>query len=92
MPKCMPIKGKGKAKATEEDEDDDKATNKLWQELEDFVVPTTFDNKQLATLLLPLSEYSERNVKLPRGTKISDERKPDLTLVAPATQLQKNGA
>ncbi|KAG6889545.1 hypothetical protein C0995_016672 [Termitomyces sp. Mi166 len=95
-PKHVPAKGKGKgkAKAMEEtnDEDEDEVTRKLWQELEDFVVSTTFDNKQLAKLLPP-SKYFEKNVGL-LCTKISGGRKTDLTLVVPATQvlvLQKNG-
>ncbi|KAG6859724.1 hypothetical protein C0995_004924 [Termitomyces sp. Mi166 len=42
-----PNKGKGKAKATEDDKEEE-ATQKLRKELEDFVVPTTFDDKPLA--------------------------------------------
>ncbi|KAG6857807.1 hypothetical protein C0995_005167, partial [Termitomyces sp. Mi166 len=40
-------KGKGKAKATEDDDDDKETAQKLRKELEDFVVPTTFDDKLL---------------------------------------------
>ncbi|KAG6858929.1 hypothetical protein C0995_012858, partial [Termitomyces sp. Mi166 len=40
-------KGKGKAKATEDDNDDEETAQKLRKELEDFVVPTTFDDKLL---------------------------------------------
>ncbi|KAG6870365.1 hypothetical protein C0995_013518 [Termitomyces sp. Mi166 len=58
-------KGKGKAKATEDDDDDKETAQKLRKELEDFVVPTTFDNKLLASLLPPPSEYFEENSGLP---------------------------
>ncbi|KAG6886782.1 hypothetical protein C0995_004764 [Termitomyces sp. Mi166 len=88
-------KGKGKAKATEDDDDDEETAQKLRKELEDFVVPTTFDNKLLASLLPPPSEYFEGNSGLPRGTKISGGRKGDIMLVSPATRalvLEKNGA
>ncbi|KAG6857862.1 hypothetical protein C0995_004636, partial [Termitomyces sp. Mi166 len=40
-------KGKGKAKATEDDNNDKETAQKLRKELEDFVVPTTFDDKLL---------------------------------------------
>ncbi|KAG6882651.1 hypothetical protein C0995_014100 [Termitomyces sp. Mi166 len=40
-------KGKGKAKVTEDDDNDEETTQKLRKELEDFIVPTTFDNKLL---------------------------------------------
>ncbi|KAG6870675.1 hypothetical protein C0995_011398 [Termitomyces sp. Mi166 len=56
---------KGKAKATEDDNDDKEAAQKLRKELEDFVVPTTFDNKLLASLLPPPSEYFEGDSGLP---------------------------
>ncbi|KAG6899948.1 hypothetical protein C0995_004591 [Termitomyces sp. Mi166 len=47
-------KGKGKAKAMEDDKDEEgEATQKLRKELEDFVVPTKFDDKLLASLLPP---------------------------------------
>ncbi|KAG6886599.1 hypothetical protein C0995_006518, partial [Termitomyces sp. Mi166 len=65
-------KGKSKAKVMEDDNDDKEATQKLRKELEDFVVPTTFDDKLLASLLPPPSEYFEGDSRLPRGAKISD--------------------
>ncbi|KAG6899065.1 hypothetical protein C0995_007269, partial [Termitomyces sp. Mi166 len=88
--------GKGKAKATEDDKDEEgEATQKLRKELEDFVVPTKFDNKLLMSLLpLPL-EYYEGDIELLRGAKILGGRKGDITLMSPATQvlvLEKNGA
>ncbi|KAG6863763.1 hypothetical protein C0995_006828, partial [Termitomyces sp. Mi166 len=58
-------KGKGKAKATEDDDDDEETAQKFRKELEDFVVPTTFDNKLLASLLPPPSEYFEGDSGLP---------------------------
>ncbi|KAG6886749.1 hypothetical protein C0995_005239 [Termitomyces sp. Mi166 len=76
---------KGKAKAMEDDEEEEEATQKLRKELEDFVVPTTFDNKLLASLLPPPSEYYEGDMGLPQGAKISGGRKGDITLVSPAT-------
>ncbi|KAG6871032.1 hypothetical protein C0995_008910 [Termitomyces sp. Mi166 len=88
-------KGKGKAKMMEDDDDDEEATQKLRKELEDFVVLTTFDNKLLASLLLPPSEYFEGDSGLPQGAKISGGRKGDITLVSPAMRalvLEKNGA
>ncbi|KAG6870209.1 hypothetical protein C0995_014612 [Termitomyces sp. Mi166 len=89
-------KAKGKAKAMEDDEDEEgEATQKLKKELEEFVVPTKFDNKLLASLLLPPSEYYKGDIELPQGAKISDGRKGDITLVSPATWvlvLEKNGA
>ncbi|KAG6900533.1 hypothetical protein C0995_003525 [Termitomyces sp. Mi166 len=87
-------KGKGKAKATENDDNNKEATQKLRKELEEFVVPTTFDNKLLASLLPPPSEYFEGDSGLPRGAKISGRQKGDITLVSPATRalvLEKNG-
>ncbi|KAG6899261.1 hypothetical protein C0995_006484, partial [Termitomyces sp. Mi166 len=86
---------KGKAKATEDDDDKEEATQKFRKELEDFVVPTTFDDKLLASLLLPPSEYYEEDIGLPQGAKILGGRKGDITLVSPATRalvLEKNGA
>ncbi|KAG6871353.1 hypothetical protein C0995_005691, partial [Termitomyces sp. Mi166 len=83
------------AKAMEDDDNDKEATQKLRKELEDFVVPTTFDNKLLASLLLPPSEYFEGDSRLPRGAKILGGQKGDITLVLPATRalvLEKNGA
>ncbi|KAG6898847.1 hypothetical protein C0995_008097, partial [Termitomyces sp. Mi166 len=88
-------KGKGKAKAMEDDEEEEEATQKFRKELEDFVVPTTFDDKLLASLLLPPSEYYEGDIGLPRGAKIWHGRKGDITLVSPAMRvlvLEKNGA
>ncbi|KAG6870306.1 hypothetical protein C0995_013918, partial [Termitomyces sp. Mi166 len=88
-------KGKGKAQAMEDDNDNEEATQKLRKELEDFVVPTTFDDKLLASLLPPPSEYFEGDSGLPRGTKILGGQKGDITLVLPATRalvLEKNGA
>ncbi|KAG6871367.1 hypothetical protein C0995_005394 [Termitomyces sp. Mi166 len=88
-------KDKGKVKATEDDEDEEgEATQKLRKELEDFVVPTKFDNKLLVSLLPPPSEYYEGDIGLPQGAKISGGRKGDITLVLPAMQvlvLEKNG-
>ncbi|KAG6859508.1 hypothetical protein C0995_007786 [Termitomyces sp. Mi166 len=87
-------KGKGKAKATEDDDDNKEATQKLRKELEGFVVLTTFDDKLLASLLPPPSEYFKGDSRLPRGAKISGGRKGDITLVVPATRvlvLEKNG-
>ncbi|KAG6886895.1 hypothetical protein C0995_003528 [Termitomyces sp. Mi166 len=55
----------------EDDNDDEEATQKLRKELEDFVVPTTFDDKLLVSLLLPPSKYFEGDSGLPRGAKIS---------------------
>ncbi|KAG6860306.1 hypothetical protein C0995_012898, partial [Termitomyces sp. Mi166 len=40
-------KGKSKAQVMEDDNDNKEATQKLRKELEDFVVPTTFDDKLL---------------------------------------------
>ncbi|KAG6886670.1 hypothetical protein C0995_006025 [Termitomyces sp. Mi166 len=88
-------KGKGKAKATEEDDNDEETAQKLRKELEDFVVPTTFDDKLLVSLLPPPSEYFEGDSGLPQGAKISGGQKGDITLVSPATRalvLEKNGA
>ncbi|KAG6881806.1 hypothetical protein C0995_000563 [Termitomyces sp. Mi166 len=79
----------------EDDDNDKEATQKLRKELEDFVVPTTFDDKLLASLLPPPSEYFEGNSGLPQGAKISGGQKGDITLVSPATRvlvLEKNGA
>ncbi|KAG6858866.1 hypothetical protein C0995_013327, partial [Termitomyces sp. Mi166 len=59
-------KGKGKAKAMEDDNDDKETAQKLKKELEDFI----FDNKLLASLLPPPSEYFEGDSGLPRGAKI----------------------
>ncbi|KAG6900009.1 hypothetical protein C0995_004536, partial [Termitomyces sp. Mi166 len=88
-------KGKGKAKAMEDDNNDKEMAQKLRKELEEFIVPTTFDNKLLASLLPPPSEYFEGDSGLPQGAKISGGRKGDITLVLPATRalvLEKNGA
>ncbi|KAG6871285.1 hypothetical protein C0995_006427 [Termitomyces sp. Mi166 len=87
-------KGKGKAKAMEDDDNDEEATQKLRKELEDFVVPTTFDDKLLPSLLPPPSEYFQGDIGLPWGAKISGGRKGDITLVSPATRalvLSNNG-
>ncbi|KAG6871215.1 hypothetical protein C0995_007150 [Termitomyces sp. Mi166 len=84
-----------KAKATEDDDNDEETAQKLRKELEDFVVPTTFDDKLLASLLPPPSEYFKGDSGLPRGAKILGGRKGDITLVSPATRalvLEKNGA
>ncbi|KAG6898614.1 hypothetical protein C0995_009108 [Termitomyces sp. Mi166 len=81
-------KGKGKAKVTEDDNDKEEATQKYRKELEDFIVPTTFYNKLLASLLLPPSEYYQGDIGLPQGAKISGGRKGDITLVLPATRLE----
>ncbi|KAG6870687.1 hypothetical protein C0995_011352, partial [Termitomyces sp. Mi166 len=58
-------KGKGKAKAMEDDDNDKEMAQKLRKELEEFVEPTTFDNKLLASLLPPPSEYFEGDSRLP---------------------------
>ncbi|KAG6887185.1 hypothetical protein C0995_000583 [Termitomyces sp. Mi166 len=88
-------KGKGKAKTMEDNEDEEgEATQKLRKELEDFMVPTKFDNKLLASLLLLPPEYYKGDIGLLRGAKILGGRKGDITLVSPATQalvLEKNG-
>ncbi|KAG6859029.1 hypothetical protein C0995_012133 [Termitomyces sp. Mi166 len=87
-------KGKGKAKVTENDKDEEEATQKFRKELEDFVVPTTFDDKLLVSLLLLPSEYYKGDIGLPQGAKILGGRKGDITLVSPATRalvLEKNG-
>ncbi|KAG6860313.1 hypothetical protein C0995_012811, partial [Termitomyces sp. Mi166 len=63
-------KSKGKAKATEDDKDkEDEATRKLRKELKDFMVLTKFDDKLLASLLPPLSEYYEGDIELPMQKK-----------------------
>ncbi|KAG6859979.1 hypothetical protein C0995_001024 [Termitomyces sp. Mi166 len=90
-------KGKGKAKATEKNKDDneDEVIKKMCQEIEDFVVPMTFADEELAVLLLPSSEYFEKDAGLPKGAKISGRRKAELVLAVPVTQvlvLQNNGA
>ncbi|KAG6899252.1 hypothetical protein C0995_006503 [Termitomyces sp. Mi166 len=88
-------KGKGKAKAMEDDDDNKEMAQKLRKELEEFVALTTFDDKLLASLLPPPSEYFEGDSRLPQGTKILSGRKGDITLVSPATRvlvLEKNGA
>ncbi|KAG6867081.1 hypothetical protein C0995_005715, partial [Termitomyces sp. Mi166 len=63
-------KGKGKAKVTEDDNDDKETAQKLRKELEEFVALTTFDDKLLASLLPPPSEYFEGDSRLPRGANI----------------------
>ncbi|KAG6894903.1 hypothetical protein C0995_013513, partial [Termitomyces sp. Mi166 len=68
-----------KAKAMEDDNDDKETAQKLRKELEEFIVPTTFDNKLLASLLPPPSEYFKGDSRLPRGTKILGGRKGDIT-------------
>ncbi|KAG6859503.1 hypothetical protein C0995_007848, partial [Termitomyces sp. Mi166 len=89
-------KGKSKVKAVEEDKDKEgEAAQNLRKELENFMVPTKFNNKLLASLLPPPMEFYERNVGLLQGVKISGGRKGDITLVSPATQalvLEKNGS
>ncbi|KAG6859433.1 hypothetical protein C0995_008599, partial [Termitomyces sp. Mi166 len=64
-------KGKGKAKAMEDDDNDEETAQKLRKKLEEFIVLTTFDDKLLASLLPPPSEYFEGDSGLPRGAKIS---------------------
>ncbi|KAG6859181.1 hypothetical protein C0995_010926, partial [Termitomyces sp. Mi166 len=88
-------KGKGKAKVMKDDDNDEEMAQKLRKELEEFVALTTFDDKLLASLLLPPSEYFEGDSGLPRGAKILRGRKGDITLVSPAMRalvLEKNGA
>ncbi|KAG6899032.1 hypothetical protein C0995_007348 [Termitomyces sp. Mi166 len=58
-------KGKGKAKAMEDDDDNKETAQKLRKELEEFVAQTTFDNKLLASLLPPPSEYFKGDSRLP---------------------------
>ncbi|KAG6886345.1 hypothetical protein C0995_008423 [Termitomyces sp. Mi166 len=80
----------------EDDKDEEgEATQKLRKELKDFMVLTKFDDKPLASLLPPPSEYYEEDIGLPQGAKILGGRKGDITLVSPATWvlvLEKNGA
>ncbi|KAG6884680.1 hypothetical protein C0995_009985 [Termitomyces sp. Mi166 len=71
----------------EDNKDKEEATQKFRKELEDFVVPTKFDDKLLASLLPPLSEYYERDIGLLQGAKILGGRKGDITLVLPATRV-----
>ncbi|KAG6871008.1 hypothetical protein C0995_009063 [Termitomyces sp. Mi166 len=88
-------KGKGKAKAMEDDNDDEETAQKLKTKLEEFIAPITFDDKLLASLLPPPSEYFKGDSRLPQGAKISGGRKGDITLVLPAMRalvLEKNGA
>ncbi|KAG6858960.1 hypothetical protein C0995_012629 [Termitomyces sp. Mi166 len=85
---------KGKAKAMEDDNNSEEMAQKLRKELEEFVALTTFDDKLLASLLPPPSEYFEGDSGLPQGTKISGGRKGDIMLVSPAMRalvLEKNG-
>ncbi|KAG6900054.1 hypothetical protein C0995_004410 [Termitomyces sp. Mi166 len=88
--------GKGKTKVMEDDKDEEEeATQKLRKELEDFMIPTKFDNKLLASLLLLPSEYYEGDIGLLQGAKILGGRKGDITSVSLATRvlvLEKNGA
>ncbi|KAG6901118.1 hypothetical protein C0995_000430 [Termitomyces sp. Mi166 len=59
-------KGKGKAKAMEENNDKEgEATQRLREELENFVAPTKFDNLLLAGLLPLPTEYYEEDIGLP---------------------------
>ncbi|KAG6886440.1 hypothetical protein C0995_007806, partial [Termitomyces sp. Mi166 len=58
-------KGKAKAKVMEENEDDeDETTENLREELENFVVPTKFSEKDLAGLLPLPMEYYEGDLGL----------------------------
>ncbi|KAG6858344.1 hypothetical protein C0995_000653 [Termitomyces sp. Mi166 len=78
----------------EDDDDNKEMAQKLRKELEEFVAPTTFDDKLLASLLLPPSEYFKGDSGLPQGAKILGGRKGDIMLVLPATRalvLEKNG-
>ncbi|KAG6883813.1 hypothetical protein C0995_011498 [Termitomyces sp. Mi166 len=59
------VVSKGKAKAMEDDNDDEETAQKLRKELEEFVALTTFDDKLLASLLPPPSEYFEGDSRLP---------------------------
>ncbi|KAG6859492.1 hypothetical protein C0995_007989 [Termitomyces sp. Mi166 len=63
----------------EDDDNDEEMAQKLRKELEEFVVLTTFDDKLLASLLPPPSEYFKGDSGLPQGTKISGGRKEDIT-------------
>ncbi|KAG6870070.1 hypothetical protein C0995_015393, partial [Termitomyces sp. Mi166 len=65
----------------EDDNDNKETAQKLRKELEEFVAPTTFDNKLLASLLPPPSEYFKGDSRLPRGAKISSGRKGDITAI-----------
>ncbi|KAG6869984.1 hypothetical protein C0995_015863 [Termitomyces sp. Mi166 len=49
----------------ENDDNNKETAQKLRKELEDFIVPTTFDNKLLASLLPPPLEYFEEDSGLP---------------------------
>ncbi|KAG6894261.1 hypothetical protein C0995_014738 [Termitomyces sp. Mi166 len=82
-------KGKGKAKVMKDDDDNEEMAQKLRKELEEFVAPTTFDDKLLASLLPPPSEYFEGDSRLPQGAKILGGRKGDITaiVVLPTTWL-----
>ncbi|KAG6870347.1 hypothetical protein C0995_013628 [Termitomyces sp. Mi166 len=85
-------RSKGKARATEDDDDDEEAAQKLRKELEDFVVLTTFDDKLLASLLLPPSEYFKGDSRLPQGAKILGGQKvqsllPTTWLITAGTRL-----
>ncbi|KAG6870741.1 hypothetical protein C0995_011038, partial [Termitomyces sp. Mi166 len=61
----------------EDDDNDEETAQKLRKELEEFVALITFDNKLLASLLLPPSEYFEGDSGLPQGAKILGGRKAD---------------
>ncbi|KAG6870515.1 hypothetical protein C0995_012461, partial [Termitomyces sp. Mi166 len=79
----------------QDDNDNEETAQKLRKELEEFVAPTTFDDKLLVSLLPPPLEYFEGDSGLPRGTKILGGQKGDITLVSPAMRalvLEKNGA
>ncbi|KAG6886486.1 hypothetical protein C0995_007417 [Termitomyces sp. Mi166 len=85
---------KGKGKAMEEDQDEEEAIQRYKQELADFGVPTTFNDKLLASLLPPPTEYYVGDVGLLHGAKISGGRKGEIMLVSltmRALVLSKNG-
>ncbi|KAG6897562.1 hypothetical protein C0995_010328 [Termitomyces sp. Mi166 len=78
----------------EEDEDEEEVIQRYKQELADFVVPTTFNDKLLASLLPLPMEYYVGDVGLLCSAKISGGRKGEIMLVLPMTRalvLSKNG-
>ncbi|KAG6887235.1 hypothetical protein C0995_016733 [Termitomyces sp. Mi166 len=91
---CAPARGKAKAKAKAMEQDkegQDKATRQQCLELENFVVLPTVT---IGDITATSTEYFKIDVSLLSGAKISDGRKADLMLVAPATWalvLQRNG-
>ncbi|KAG6870961.1 hypothetical protein C0995_009404, partial [Termitomyces sp. Mi166 len=82
-------KGKGKAKATEDDDNEEEAAQKLRKELEHFMVLTTFDDKLLASLLPPPSEYFKGDSCLWNGVGIRTQKKrPPLAALVVAKRIK----